>query len=323
MGLGVGCAVGIVCWGHYRLESPGGMSDFDQVWIAARALRSGADPYAALQQTGWPFPLYYPLTAAVLALPLTLLSAVWARIVFFALGSAMCSYALSARPHRLFALLSGSFFQALLLAQWGPLLVGATGTGLLLAGGIWSAKPTAGLALAIYAARTRRAWVAVACGALIVGLISLALRPSWPLSFLADARHASHIRPLVGILPLGPLVLLAALRWRRPEARLLIALACIPQTVALYTTLPLFLVPRTRRQTLVLVLLSDAAFALTMWGIPAWWPQYRGSLVASAPIIGTCLLALLYLPCLLMIWRRPNVAEQNAAAAPSGRAAAA
>ena len=43
----------------------------------------------------------------------------------------------------------------------------------------------------------------------------------------------------------GALVLLALLKWRRPEARLLAATACVPHTLLPDETLPLFLVPQT------------------------------------------------------------------------------
>jgi hypothetical protein len=48
-------------------------------------------------------------------------------------------------------------------------------------------------------------------------------------------------------------------KWRRPEARLLAALACIPQTPVLYEVVPLFLLVRTFREAAVLVVLTGVA----------------------------------------------------------------
>jgi hypothetical protein len=54
-------------------------------------------------------------------------------------------------------------------------------------------------------------------------------------------------------------LLLALLRWRTPEGRLVAALACVPQTVGFYETVPLFLVARTRYQGYLLAALSYVA----------------------------------------------------------------
>jgi hypothetical protein len=95
-------------------------------------------------------------------------------------------------------------------------------------------------------------------------------------------------------------VLLLA-RWRRPEARLVLALACVPQTPLLYETVPLFLVPLTLVQGGVLWL---GSWLVALWqslGAPYATDAARFS--ASNTAIGW----LLYLPCTVMILRRPNV----------------
>ena len=61
----------------------------------------------------------------------------------------------------------------------------------------------------------------------------------------------------------GPLILLALLRWRRPEARLLVALGCIPHTTMLYEALPLFLVARRWQEGVLLAALSGCACIAT------------------------------------------------------------
>ena len=307
--LAITVAVGIVAHASYSHQPTGGMSDFDQVWIAANALRHGADPYAALRATGWPFPLYYPLTAAVIAMPFALLPIAWARLAFFATGAGLFAWTLGAVPHRRLAFFSGSFVDAFALAQWDPFITGAIELPAFLAGAILSAKPTVGLALGIaYLLPFTRRTIAALAGAATTLAISVALRPTWPVEFLAAAHNAPHIIAPVTLLPLGPLVLLALPKWRRPEARLLACLAVVPQTIVPYATVPLFLVPRARKETMVLVLLADALYGIwrALGPLPHVDPM---SLAARVTVSGNLILALLYLPCVVMVLRRPNISS--------------
>lgn len=304
--LAIGGLVAVVARANYSLQPLGGMSDFDQVWIAARALLAGRDPYAALRTTGWPFPLYYPLTAAVVVMPYALLPVALARVAFIASGAALLAWALSRRdawgPVGVF---TGPMFVAFSLVQWSPLLTGATALPAILAGAVLAAKPTIGLAIGVayFIEDGRRAGRALA-GALVVLAASLALRPSWPATWLATIQDAPHLVAPVTLLPMGPFVLLALLRWRRPEARLLAALACVPQTFVLYEVLPLILVARSRQQLLGLTLLGDLAFAIIMLGIRS--PTTPENLVLFVRASGQVLLWTLYLPCVVMVMRRPN-----------------
>ena len=309
--LGITFAVAIVAHASYSHEPPGGMSDFDQVWIAANALRHGTDPYAALRATGWPFPLYYPLTAAVIAMPLALFPVAWARVVFFSSGAGILAWTLGAAPHRRLAFLSGSFFDAFVLAQWSPFMTGSIGLPAFLAGAILSAKPTIGLALgfAYFLPFTRRTLWAIAGSATTLA-ISIGLRPSWPVEFLAAVRNAPHIISPITLLPLGPVLLVGLLRWRREEARLLIALALTPQTIVPYSTVPLFLVPRSRKESMVLVLLADLAYGIDY--VLRVSPHAGSQSIASrVHISGQLMVGILYIPCLVMILRRPNEAAQK------------
>ena len=210
---------------------------------------AGTDPYAlvgpgrALAQKA---PNYYPATAMIAVLPLAWLELELARAVFFGLSAGVLAFAATRDGYaRMPMFLSGSFMLALLSQQWAPLLTAS----LFLPAMAWAyaAKPNIGLAL--FAARPTRAALAwAAAGAIVLGAASLALRPSWPAEWVAIARSAPHIRALVRH-PAGPLVLLALLRWRRPEARLLVALACVPHSTLFYEALPLLLVvPETERR---------------------------------------------------------------------------
>jgi hypothetical protein len=184
--------------------------------------------------------------------------------------------------------------------QWSPLLGAAYGIPWL--GALLCAKPTIGLA--IWLARPTRAAV---IGGVVLSGIALALVPSWPLDWLEALRHTSlasaggtpYFAPIKSAG--GAFALLAILRWRRPEARLILALACVPQTPLLYETVPLFLVPYSITEGGVLWLGSWlAALWLSAAGpFDSDLARFRVSVEA----IGWCL----YFPAIIMVLRRPNV----------------
>ena len=278
--------------------------DFDQVWFAARALFAGRDPYREIGPGlafDWPAPLYYPLTAAIPVAPLSLLDRRLAAVLFSAIASGAFVWAATRRSLApAVVITSASAALAAEAVQWSPLLGAAFGISWL--GVLLSAKPSIGLA--IFVARPTKL---AAVGTIALIAISLALMPSWPREWIAALRHTSlgtaggtpYFAPLgtVG----GASSLLALLRWRRPEARLVLALACVPQTPLLYETVPLFLVPATISEGGVLWLGSWlAALWISIAG------PYDGDLarfIVSGRAIGWCL----YLPCIVMILRRPNV----------------
>jgi hypothetical protein len=100
--------------------------------------------------------------------------------------------------------------------------------------------------------------------------------------------------------PGGALLLLALLRWRQPEARLLAAMSLIPQTGGLYDTVPLFLIPRTRWEAYGLA----AATQLVAIADPA--RTYPGiDLFSAIKIRWPLMFVLVYVPALLLVLRRP------------------
>jgi hypothetical protein len=277
--------------------------DFDQVWFAANALFAGRNPYLEIGpglSFDWPAPLYYPLTSALIVAPLAVLQRPVAAVLFAALASGAFVWAATRRslaPAVVITSASAGF--AAETVQWSPLLAAAYGIPWL--GILLSAKPTIGLAIWI-ARPSRIAFV----GALLLLLASLAVMPGWPLSWLEALRHTSlgteggtpYFAP-VGTLA-GALTLTLLLRWRRPEARLVLALACVPQTPLLYETVPLFLIPSTIKQGGVLWLGSWLA---ALW--VARLGPYENDLArftVSAQAIGWSL----YLPCVIILLRRPN-----------------
>ena len=276
-----------------------GASDFDQLWYAARSLLDGRSPYETVgpgRSFDWPFPLFYPLPAVLIALPFTAIHAAAASMAFSGISAALLVWVFTRdAPHRLAAVLSFPFYYAAAISQWSPLLIVSVlipGLGFLLV-----AKPTIGLALWLYNPR----WQAVAGGTALL-LISVVVRPVWPLEWFHTFAAGEHIRAPIASLG-GPLILLALLRWRRPEARLLVALACVPHTTLLYEVLPLFLVPVSWPESITLVVLTWAAEILVITFQP-----YQ-TLADRAAMSATVSVALVYLPCLIMILRRPNKGE--------------
>jgi len=287
--LAVGLVSGAVCWLAYRLP-PASTSDFELIWVGARALLSGADPYAVVPATGTHYPLYYPLTAIVVGIPFAGLPFDWARLLWAAVsGSAFAWAALRYGRGLPTALLSANFLNAVIQGQWSPLLVAAA----VLPALSWllAAKPSIGAAL-FAAFPSRRAVI----GGLALLAISLALSPTWPLRWLESARVSVHMSPIAS--PGGFILLLALLRWRTPEARLLVGLACVPQIIGLYDTLPLFLIPKTRWQGYGLAGLSFvAAFGQVVAAPRLPGMPLETMLAARWPFIFFCL----YVPALVMV----------------------
>ena len=280
--------------------------DFDQVWVAANALFAGRNPYLEIGpglSFDWPAPLYYPLTAAIVVAPLSVFARSVAAVLFAALASGAFVWAATRRslaPAVVITSASAAF--AAEAVQWSPLLAAAYGIPWL--GILLSAKPTIGFA--VWVARpTRVAFI----GTLLLVVVSLALIPTWPADWLAALRQTSlgtaggtpYLAP-VGTLG-GVLTLTLLLRWRRPEARLVLALACMPQTPLLYETVPLFLVPTSIKEGGVLWLGSWLA-ALWVSGLGPYETDLA-RFTMSARAVGWCL----YLPCVIMILRRPNTGE--------------
>lgn len=271
-------------------------SDFDQLWYGARALVHGANPYEAVgpgRTFPWQFPLFYPLPGVLFAVPFTAVPVRMASLLFSVMSGGALALALTReRSHRVAALASFSFFYAVAVSQWSPLFVAATVFPVL--GVLFVAKPTIGAAIWLY----RPSWkTALACATVLA--LSVIIRPSWPGEWLAGLGAATHIVAPITY-PGGALVLLALARWRRPEARLLVAMACVPQTTLLYEVLPLFLIPNTWRQSWMLVALTWLVQGIEVVAGP--FPLLPDRVAFS----GKLSLALCYLPCVVMLLMRPN-----------------
>jgi len=245
----VACAAALLNVAAYRLP-PATSSDLDQLLLAGRALLAGHNPYAEVA-AHFPFPLFYPLPAVLLTLPVATLPPELARAVWAALVAGLFAWAAWGYGRGLWvALLSPQFLQAVVLGQWSPLLT--AGVVLPWLGVAWAAKPTIGLELAAGYVTRRHVWAGLA----IVGL-SLVILPGWPREWFVASSATIYVPALLR--PAGFVIALAVFRWRLPEARMLAALSVIPQSTALYETLPLFLCCRNRKDAYLLTILGYVA----------------------------------------------------------------
>jgi hypothetical protein len=138
-------------------------------------------------------------------------------------------------------------------------------------------------------------------GGLAATMIAFIVVPGW----VGEWRHALTNR--IGITTLarhpgGVLALFSLLKWRRPEARMLAVLACVPMTPALYETVPLLLIPRRWWEAALLVLASYVVLALAMRVPLIDLSNYAAHMENSANAIAL----ILYPLATLMVLRRRN-----------------
>jgi hypothetical protein len=300
--LGVACAAGLVV-AHFAYVNtdPHNASDFTWYWRAGRALLAGNSPYRVINAVG-PYPynegFLYPLPAALIAAPFAFFPLWPAMIAFCAVLAGILAFAITRDGFwRLPLLMSFPMLWCAQSGQLAPLDVAAAMAPVL--GGLAIAKPTLAVAAFVYAPRRR-----FIVSAVIMLAIAFAVSPSWPNEYVAEirARTAANYHIPIRIMP-GLLLVLAVLRWRRPEARLLVAMACIPQTMLFYDQLPLLTIARSFRQALVFALGSYLPI-LAIYLIPL---PTNDSLAATLSTTSTVIVWLYYLPCLVEILRRPNV----------------
>ncbi|MBX0331038.1 hypothetical protein K2Z83_25630 [Oscillochloris sp. ZM17-4] len=268
---------------YLRLTGAGVLAaDFTWAWRGAQILLAGQNPYALIRPEGaYPFNdfLYYPLPALLIAAPLAWLSGPLAGAIFIGLSSGLlCWGLLRDGSHRLILFASPPYLYALISAQWAPLITAAA----LLPGLAFAlaAKPNLGLPVLV-AYPTRRRLLLF--GATVAA--SLIVLPSWPMDLAGQI--SSHLNYVPLISWYGPLVLLALPFWRAAPARLLLAMAIMPQRL-LYDQLALWLIPQTPRQSLLLTL---AAWAGVILGLALGW--------------GEAALVCTYLPALgCVLWER-------------------
>ena len=288
----------------YARANPGFVSDFDQVWAGAAALWRGSNPYLVVgpgRQFHWHWPLYYPMPALVLIAPLGLMPVISARMVFAGASAAILAFAITRDGFSRWPLfISIPFMVNVELVQWSNLLAAAMLVPAL--GGLAAAKPNIGLAMVAHADRAKVIWAA-ALGALALLGVSFVVMPTWLEFWIQNVRSAPHVSPLL-LRPGGPLLLTALSRWRRPEARLLAVLACTPLTPTFYDPILLYLVTKTFREALSLTVSTFVLFFVIAFSGPFRTAEDWGAIVSTASVW------VVYLPCLIMVLRRPNRADE-------------
>ena len=295
---GLSALVSLIC----LLQRGGYAGDFTWAWRAARLLIHGHNPYhdpGLSPIFPYPFdaPLFYPLPAVVVAAPFALLPAWLGGPTFFGICAGTLAYLIARKQEwRLVPLLvSAPFYVAASVAQWSPLIVAAALAPALAP--LALAKPNLGIPVLITHG-DRRQWLR----ALYFVVLTLPLLPSWPLDWLHNLQHQSHYPMPLQVFP-GIVLLLALLRWHDPAARLLLAMAIMPQRLWFYDQLPLWLMARSWREGLFLTVFSWIGY----WG----WRLTPGDAVwkGTSPEMATgWIIGCIYLPALAVAFAPPILA---------------
>lgn len=278
---------------------PAANSDSIQAWYSAHSILFLGDPYKMIgpdKVLYYNLPLIYPIHSGLLVLPLGFLSAadfasafVWISAFIFVLAATDVDWKF------LPVIFSAPFFVSAYQGQWTIL---ATAGYLVPSLAIfYTAKPSLGLAL--FAANpSRHTIISALGGGLLVALIGMAMFPEWPIEWVKIVANARH--QWIPIMHIAGLVTpLALLRWRRPEARMIFFLACVPHTMLWYDTLPLLLVGLTFRESLILSLMSWVPLAAQL-GTGEFVPMN----ITQYILYG-------FVPSLILVLLRPNVAPDE------------
>ena len=238
----IGLFVGLLTW-WVLLRLGIGAGDFNWAYDAARALIAGRDPYSGTP----PGTIPYPLPAVLFAIPFAWLPREVAGATFFGVSSAVLSFGLTKQNYvRLLAFFCYPFWAAMLTAQWTPLLAAAACFPLLLP--LTMAKPHIGLPVALTNLTRRGILLSI-----LILVLTFVIMPSWPWRWIPQLSRYQHFFPIL-VLP-GFLLLLAAIRHRDRDARLLLLAALMPQRW-FYDAMILFLIPNTRRELIFTVGIS-------------------------------------------------------------------
>ena len=249
---------------------------------SAHDLLAGRDPYAyAFNISAIP----YPLTTALIGIPFSIFSDRFGSAFFFGISSGLLAYGLTKDCYwKLLLFLSPAYWQCLVSIQFVPLILAVPLLPYLLP--LTLIKPQVGLPLAL---QTRWSKTTVWLTLLLL-LLTFVIYPSWPFRWKSQIGSYSGFIPLLTIF--GPLLLLSIYRWHSKRARVFLLLSIFPQQIFFYDQLLLWLLPETRREMLLLNLVS--------W--PAFFLAYKFGFLQYGPIFSVIFM---YIPMLIMILKSP------------------
>jgi hypothetical protein len=278
-------------------------SDFGASWFGARVMLQHRDPYLLIGR-GREFdhwPLLYPAPALVAAIPFVAFTERAATVLFVGLSTFLLAFGVTRKSwHLLPMFITEPYTSSAKLGQWSIIFAAALFFSWLAV--ISVCKPQASVPVLV-ALRRRQPFVAAVMGGVVLLAVSFALLPHWPVEFYDNVRAAPGMQPPIARWG-GFMVLLALVRWRRPETWLLIATACMPQAWGWYGTLALFTIPKSFAESVALA----GAVAIGGW-IGAVTIPSAMQLESFFAWAGALVVCSVYLPVTLLILFRPNEGE--------------
>jgi hypothetical protein len=303
----IAIAAGCIAWALITIRFRRGGAylyalDFTPHWRAADAMLRGYSPYVVINAFTNLYPFgagyLYMLPATILLLPFGYLPPQVAAALFEGVATGVFAFALMRDGYwRLPLLASAPLYYGVVSGQTVPLVTAA----FLLPSLGWLAplKHTTGAVGAAFSLSKR-----YLIGALGVVIVSVIIWPWWPAQWWAERFDVFEKYYHIPVLVTGGfLLLLGVLRWRRREARALVAMSCLPQTMFFYDQLPLVLIARNFREA-VYVTAGSWVGPLVGLILVGTLPISRRELFA---IDSTIVVFAYYLPCLAVILLRPNV----------------
>jgi hypothetical protein len=288
--IGIAAAIAGSLVPHAIRLSGVGLGDIGLPIAGIKAFEQGVSPYEVrLRATA---SALYPFTTMVLLWPLTVLPLGSIVPAFLGLSSGALAWGIGrhARPWHLLLFLSPQYWSAVESVQWSPLVTAALLLPALLPIAIL-AKPQ----LAIVPAFNGRWSLRTIAATLAIMLISIVIWPAWPVEWLQRGQLGTYVgfSPIL-VVP-GFLLVAAAIAFRTKNGRLLLCMA-LPLQRYFYDQLPLFLIPKSWLQMLLLLATSWGAALLSFW--QGWYTFGSGVQSRSAfvsVVIGV------FLPALAMV----------------------
>lgn len=265
----------------YFFPGPG---DFSWALEIASKLLAGIDPYnfpVSAARIPYPLPIFF------FGVPFLWLPEKVAGALFLGLSASILAFVILRfdKPWRLMLFLSISFVYAMSFIQWSPLILAAWFLPIL-APTLALVKPQTGIPVAI----NKLTWPGVIVGGVLL-VITLIIYPTWPLRWLEmTIKYPSQSLIPMRVLPFGPLLLLAALFWRKPEGRLLFLAALFP-TRGAYDLLVLWAIPQTPAQMLFILVIP--------WVVGIINPTVGFNMVTSPQVVPVFLLP----PLIILFWQ--------------------